>query len=333
MSRSGRVAIGVDLGGTTIKALAVTEDGKIVERASRSTEVSAGQARVVQNLAAVIDDLERQVGRPSAAASAPGGGFGVERSIGIGVPGVLDVKQGRVIASPNFPGWENFPLRDRLEAATGRPVVVENDANAAAIGEQWMGAARGIRDFLFITIGTGVGGGLVLDGQLWRGPSGRAGEFGHLKVVADGEPCGCGSRGCLESYANAAALVRFAREAMAKNPSSRLWAAERTRGDALDPAVIADAAAAGDEAARSVYRRLAVYLSMGIADVVHLLDLHQFIIGGGISEAFPLFAPCVRTEVAARVYGLPADAVQILSAQCGNDAGSLGMARLVFTTP
>ena len=324
-----RIAIGVDLGGTSIKALAVTEGGEIVARSSRPTEVSTGQARVVKNLAAVIHDLDAQLRQaaPSRAASADPANLS---PVGVGVPGVLDVRQGLVIASPNFPSWEGFPLQARLQEACGRPVVLENDANAAALGEQWQGAAAGQRDFLFVTVGTGVGSGLVLDGKLWRGPGGRAGEFGHLKVVPDGEPCGCGSRGCLERYANAAALERYALDALEKGGAGPLRTLAMDRPEALDPAIIAQAARSGDEAARSAYRRFTVHLAMGIADVVNLLDLRCYILGGGISDAFDLFAPWLREEVAARVYGIPIDAITIRKARCGNNAGSLGAAHLVL---
>jgi glucokinase len=326
MARPVRFAIGVDLGGTTIKSLAVDETGRIAARASRPTDVHAGQAQVVRNLAAAVEDLTRQLDEQGSGLPA-----GMAKAIGVGVPGVLEVERGLVIASPNFPGWEGFPLRERLEAAIGRPVLIENDANAAAVGEQWRGAAVGLKDFLFITLGTGVGGGVVLGGRLWRGPGGRAGEFGHMKVVAEGgEPCGCGSRGCLERYANAAALERYALEELPKGGPGPLRALALDRPEAIDPAVIAQAARAGDAAAHAVYRRFAVYLAMGIADVVHLLDLRHFILGGGVSEAFDLFSPWLRDEVAARIYGVAIEEIHLLKARCGNEAGSLGMAHLAL---
>jgi glucokinase len=323
MSPARRIAVGVDLGGTMIKSLAVDETGRVVAGASRPTEVHAGQDRVVRNLAAVVQEL----------AENPAAKAGMIKPVGVGVPGLLNVEKGLVISSPNFPRWEGFPLRDRLEAAIGRPVLIENDANAAAIGEQWQGAAVGLKDFLFITLGTGVGGGVVLDGRLWRGPGGRAGEFGHVKVVAEGgEPCGCGSRGCLERYASASALERYVLDALPGGVKSDLQRLAFDRPDAVDSAMIAQAAEAGDEAARAAYRRFAVYLSMGIASVVNLLDLRYFILGGGVSGAFDLFSPWLRDEVAARIYGVSMDAIHILKARCGNEAGSLGMAHLALAS-
>lgn len=325
MTRPVRLAIGVDLGGTTIKSLAVDETGRIAARASRPTEVHAGQAQVVDNLAATVHDLIEQLGQTDISR-----GAAMIQPIGVGVPGALDVDKGLVIASPNFPGWEGFPLRARLEAVIGRPVLIENDANAAAVGEQWQGAAIGLKDFLFITIGTGVGGGVVLDGRLWRGPGGRAGEFGHVKVEPEGEPCGCGSRGCLERYTSAAALERYVLEALPKEGTSDLKQLALDRPDAIDPAVISKAAAAGNEAALAAYRQFAVYMGMGIAGVVHLLDLRYFIFGGGVSEAFDLFEPRLRQEVAARIYGVAIKDIHLLKARCGNQAGSLGMAHLAL---
>ncbi len=326
-ARPSRIAIGVDLGGTAIKALAVTGAGRILARTARPTEVSAGHVRVVSNLAAAIHDLQARLQADASGST----GAALIPTIGVGVPGVLDVERGLVIASPNFPDWNGFPLRDRLQEACGRPVVIENDANAAALGEQWLGSARDARSFLFITVGTGIGGGLVLDGKLWRGEGGRAGEFGHLKVAPDGRPCGCGSRGCLEQYANAAALERYALEALEQAKAGPLRALAMDRPDAIDPDAIAQAAREGDATARSVYRQFAVYLSMGIADVVNLLDLRCYIIGGGISEAFDLFAPWLREEVAARIYGVSIDEIEIRKAACGNDAGGLGSAYLALT--
>jgi len=325
MTQPVRLAIGVDLGGTTIKSLAVDETGRIAARASRPTEVYAGQAQVVHNLAATVHDLIEQLGQADISK-----GAAMIQPIGVGVPGALDVEKGLVIASPNFPGWEGFPLRERLEAAIDRPVLIENDANAAAVGEQWQGAAIGLKDFLFITIGTGVGGGVVLDGRLWRGPGGRAGEFGHVKVEPEGEPCGCGSRGCLERYTSAAALERYVLEALHRGGTSDLKQLAIDRPDAIDPAVIAQAAATGDEAALAAYRQFATYMGMGIAGVIHLLDLRHFIFGGGVSEAFDLFAPRLRQEVAARIYGVAIEDIHLLKARCGNQAGSLGMAHLAL---
>ncbi|MEW6324897.1 MAG: ROK family protein [Nitrospirota bacterium] len=331
-AQSSRIAIGVDLGGTAIKALAVTDAGRILARTSRPTEVSAGPAQVVKNLAATIHDLQSRLRAEPSLHEGPDA-VTLLPTVGVGVPGVLDVERGLVIASPNFPDWECFPLRDRLQEACGQPVLIENDANAAALGEQWLGSARDARSFLFITIGTGIGGGLVLDGALWRGPGGRAGEFGHIKVVPDGEPCGCGSRGCLERYANAAALERFALDALERGSGGPLRALAMDRPEALDPDLIAQAARAGDAAARWAYRQCTVYLSMGVADVVNLLDLRCYIIGGGISEAFDLFAPWLREEVAKRIYGVAIEEIAIRQAACGNDAGSLGMASLVLVKP
>ena len=326
-ARPSRIAIGVDLGGTAIKALAVTGAGRILARTARPTEVSAGHARVVKNLAAAIQDLDARMRADPSASS----GHALVPTIGVGVPGVLDTERGLVIASPNFPDWNGFPLRDRLQEACGRPVAIENDANAAALGEQWLGSAKDARSFLFITVGTGIGGGLILDGKLWRGEGGRAGEFGHLKVAPDGRLCGCGSRGCLEQYANAAALERYALEALEQAKAGPLRALAMDRPDAIDPDAIAQAAREGDATARSAYRQFAVYLSMGIADAVNLLDLRCYIIGGGISEAFDLFAPWLREEIAARIYGVSIDEIEIRKAACGNDAGGLGSASLVLT--
>ncbi|MGH7152022.1 MAG: ROK family protein, partial [Planctomycetota bacterium] len=195
-----RAAVGIDLGGSFVKTAAISGQGRILARDRRPTEVARGARTVVANLAA------------SASAAAERGGLRSARTIGVGVPGVLDRRRGALLAAPNLSPLVGFPLRAALERATGARVLLENDANAAALGERWRGG--GGDDFLLFTLGTGVGGGLILAGELWIGPGGMAGEFGHVVVDADGPPCGCGSRGCVESFASALAVIREASEAI-----------------------------------------------------------------------------------------------------------------------
>ncbi|MDC4224400.1 MAG: ROK family protein [Candidatus Manganitrophus sp.] len=200
MDRLSTCVIGIDLGGTYIKGAALDLTGQILSEGKIATEVAQGQERVLNNVTGLIADLCKMSGGRSLA------------GVGLGVPGALDFKEGRIIESPNFPGWDNFPIRSQVEKAVGVPVVIENDASAAAMGERWVGAAQNVDNFLLITLGTGVGGGLVLGGKLWPGETGKAGEIGHMKITPDGPPCGCGSTGCLEVYASSTALVRMAEE-------------------------------------------------------------------------------------------------------------------------
>jgi len=304
--------IGIDLGGTFIKAAALDPTGKVKARSRVPTEVSGGHERVVANMLATVKGLEREMGGET------------PMGLGIGVPGVLDLEGGIVTKSPNFPGWEGFPLKEMLLMALPYPVVLENDANAAAVGEKWLGAGRGKSNFLFITLGTGVGGGLIIDGGLWKGTGGKAGEFGHMVVEPDGPQCGCGGHGCLEVYASARGIVRMAHEALKAGKASliREWADKE--GKIIDPELVAQAALQGDSLALEVYGKLGRYLGIAIVDVINLLDLNFFILGGGISHAFPYFIAPLMQEVKGRIFGISGEEIQVVKAQCGEDAGLLG---------
>ncbi|MCG3112368.1 MAG: ROK family protein [Candidatus Manganitrophus sp. SB1] len=316
MDRLSTCVIGIDLGGTYIKGAALDLTGQILSEGKIATEVAQGQERVLNNVAGLIADLCKMSGGRSLA------------GVGLGVPGALDFKEGRIIESPNFPGWDNFPIRSRVEKAVGVPVVIENDASAAAMGERWVGAAQNVDNFLLITLGTGVGGGLVLGGKLWPGETGKAGEVGHMKITPDGPPCGCGSTGCLEVYASSTALVRMAQEE---------W--RRVEGSAAPPAAwitssgLADAAEQHHPIAEAVFRKMSYYLGIGIANVANLLDIHHFILSGGVSNAFHLFEEPLRQEVARRAFGMtPEEALKriiIRRALLGESAGMIGAGHLV----
>ena len=200
----GDYSIGVDLGGTNLRIAAVDSDGKLLEKLTLGAEVSRGRDFVITEMCNAIQTLRTKYH-----------GTGELVGIGIGVPGFIDMAAGMVMESPNLPDWTSFPVRDEIEKRLATKVILENDANSAAMGEKWLGAAREYDHMAMYTLGTGVGGGLVFNGRLWHGMTGMAGELGHFNIYADGHPCGCGSRGCLEQYASATAVVRMAREAIA----------------------------------------------------------------------------------------------------------------------
>ena len=201
-------AIGVDLGGTNLRIAAVDEGGKLLAKTNLETEVSRGREHVVDELcrATVAMSQEMSTSEPDGTRLC---------GIGVGVPGLVDSESGRLLDSPNLPGWSNYDVKGEIERRLGTAVILENDANAAALGEQWLGAGRGFESMCMYTLGTGVGGGLVLNGEIWRGWNGMAGELGHCNVEPEGHVCNCGSHGCLEQYASATAVVRMAREALA----------------------------------------------------------------------------------------------------------------------
>src|SRR4051812_13934505 len=200
-SKMTTLAIGVDLGGTNLRIAAVDSNGKVLEKITTSTQVARGRDQVIDEMCVAIQEVVSK--RP---------GAGELAGIGIGVPGIIEMKTGYLRESPNLPGWDNYPVRDEIEQRLGTRVVLENDANAAAMGEKWLGAGRETDDMCMLTLGTGVGGGLILNGRVWHGMTGMAGELGHITVYPEGQKCGCGNRGCVEQYASATAVVRMARE-------------------------------------------------------------------------------------------------------------------------
>jgi len=310
--------IGVDLGGTFTKLAALDRQGKVLGRRKVLTGSHEDGEKILANLASVTTELCRELPDRKPLA------------VGIGVPGILDLDGGLLVKSPNLSRLEGSPLRDWLAEALLCPVILENDANAAAVGEKWLGAGRKIESFLFITLGTGVGGGLILDGQLWKGVKGRAGEFGHLIVEPDGLPCGCGGRGCLETYASATGIVRMAREAIGAGRPSLIRELAGEQPDAIDSELVGYAAKHGDPVALEIYRQVGRYLGIAITDVVNLLDLHHFILGGGVSHALPLFAGYLRDEVRLRTFGIAVEEIRIMQAKCGEDAGLLGAGYLAL---
>ncbi|HKB16030.1 MAG TPA: ROK family protein [Planctomycetota bacterium] len=305
-------AVGIDLGGTFVKAAAVSGRGKILARDRRPSEVARGARTVVANIAACV------------AAAAERARLDSARTIGVGVPGLLDRRRGALLASPNLHPLVGFPLRSALERATGARVLLENDANVAALGERWRGA--GGDDFLLFTLGTGVGGGLILAGELWIGPGGMAGEFGHVVVDADGPPCPCGARGCVESLASATSVVREAREAI-RSGRGKAFAPQQGEPTAE---TVARAARAGDPEARRIFEGAGRAIGVGIASTVQLLDLRRFVASGGLSNSLDLMLPAIRREVALRAFARKPRDFRILRSRLGEDAGVLGAARLAL---
>jgi glucokinase len=256
--------------------------------------------------------------------------------IGIGVPGIIDMDAGVLRESPNLPGWEDYPVRDEIERRLGTKVILENDANSAALGEKWLGAARDHDDMLMLTLGTGVGGGIVLGGRVWHGMRGMAGEPGHITVEPDGPPCPCGNRGCLEQFASATAIVRMARAAIAQGESPML-----ARASGEDPEfgakVVYQAAVQGDRVAQEIFRRAGWALGIGLADLINLLNLPIYVIGGGVANSWDAFHPALLEEVRKRSFVYRATAPEeprpgketiITRGLLGGEAGLFGAARL-----
>jgi glucokinase len=309
----GRAVIGVDLGGTNVRSALITPSGDIQDKLKEPTKARDGHARVVQRLA---EHISLQLGKARQKDLAV-------LAVGVGAPGVIKVHHGVVVKSPNFPDWNNLPLKQELEAALGIPVFIENDANAAALGEQWLGAGRGIKSMIFLTLGTGVGGGIVHDGKIWQGADGMAGEVGHMTILPDGRPCGCGNRGCLEMYASSRGIVMSYQEARAKELGAP-GAAEITSSDVYQHA------RDGEPLAIAVMREMGRALGIGIANLINIFNPEMVVIGGGVKDAWPLFIEAVRDEVRKRAFEYPAERTQIVPSVLGDDAGMVGAAAVAL---
>jgi glucokinase len=295
-------AVGIDLGGTAIKAGAITGTGQVLDRRSEQVDPRQGAARLLDRLAEIAKEL------------------GATSGLGLGSPGVFDREGGRIVEAPNLRFLEGVPLREELARRlhlSADAIRLENDANAAALGEQWIGAGRGEQDLLLVTLGTGVGGGLVLAGALFAGPGGMAGEIGHVVVDPQGPLCGCGARGCLETLASATAARRRAAERKLPEDLERLAASARS----------------GAGAERDLIVEIGVDLGRGLSVALTLLDLRLFVIGGGFGAALDVLEPGIRAGLAERSYGRRIDDVRILPATLGPDAGWIGAARLALSFP
>ena len=317
-ARAEELVCAVDLGGTNLRAANIDSAGQIHERVRNLTPKSAAAKDVVNSVAAAVRECE-------AAALKRGAQI---QSVSVVVPGTVHIGTGLVVNAPNLACVQGYQLGPALESALDRSVLLENDANAATLGEMWQGAARGYQTILCLTLGTGVGGGIILDGKLWRGIDGTAGELGHTSVEPfGGVQCKCGNTGCLEVYASATAIVRMAGEGLAQHSNSSLHSI--AAGDLTSEKVFG-AAVAGDELALEVFRRVGVYLGVAMANFVNIFNPEIIVIGGGVSAAWELFAQHAREEVLRRAFRVPAERCRILRAERGDDAGLIGAAWLAF---
>lgn len=309
------VAIGIDLGGTAIKGGLVAADGAILDKEQVSTEADGGPDHVLKRIVGQIEYFKSR---------AAGQGIDITR-VGIGAPGILSHKTGTIIAPPNLPGWRNVPIVARLTSATGLFVNLENDANNAAYAEFRCGAGRGSMNMVLLTIGTGVGGGVVIDGHLFRGAFENGGELGHTIVQTDGRLCGCGQRGCLEAHASASNMVLRAIKLLESGRTS-LMAAEWKSTGLMDGRRIANAAAAGDALALEVWNETCRYLAIACINIQHAFNPERVVFAGGLSETGDLLLNAIKTAYCAEASRLLGDPPELRLAELGNDAGFVGAA-------
>lgn len=308
------IVLAADLGGTNLRMAAVDREGKILHRTKHNTPKSERADEIVSAITEASRECLEAVKKE-----------GWIKAFGAAVPATLNAPEGIILKAPNLPSLDGFRFAATVSDELNLPVVLENDANAAAIGENWLGAARCAQNAICVTLGTGVGGGIIINGKILRGIDGTAGEIGHICVEPLGEPCGCGSRGCVEQYSSATAVVRLTRELENQYPKSVLL--NKSRLTSLD---VFDAGKAGDELALEVFRKMGFYLGIALADLVNVLNPESIVIGGGASAGWDLFIGHVQDQINKRAFDEPAKRARLVRAQLGDDAGILGAAKLAF---
>lgn len=317
-ARNDRIILGVDLGGTNIVVGAMSADG------SREYAVRETPTRAVEGADAVVGRIvDLLEGVAAEALAATGSSRDAIAGVGIGAPGPLDREGGIVIVTPNL-GWRDFPLRDRVGGALNLPATLDNDANCATMGEWWRGAAQGGRNVIGITIGTGIGGGLILDGRLYHGSSDVAGEIGHTTIDSIGRRCGCGNYGCLEAYASGPAIAERAREALAGGEPSVMPQMVGSDLSRLTAALVYEAAHKGDRLAIEVVRETARLLGAGLANLLNIFNPDVVVLAGGVAQAGDALFEPMRAEVRRRAFKPAVEACRIVPGALQGKAGVVG---------
>jgi len=294
-------SIGVDLGGTNLRAAAIGSSGDILAKISGIAKLSEGRETVVADMVESIVKLRQQCGDRRL------------KGVGIGVPGFIDLDKGYIVGSNNLPQFDQYPIRDEIEIRLGTRVVLENDANAAALGEKWMGAGKDVQDLILLTLGTGIGGGIVSAGKIVHGFVGMAGEIGHVTVVPNGNPCGCGNRGCLEKHASATAIAGMARIMQLGSLTSE---------------EVYELAVAGELRARRVFEVMGEMLGIGLATLVNVFNFPLYLLSGGPLPAWDFFAPTMFRTLEERSFTFRNTRTRIERATLGSEAGLFGAAYL-----
>jgi glucokinase len=316
-----KAAIGVDIGGTSVKLGLVSTQGKLLSQDAFITQAAGHRRNFLDILSAHISELARFARRS---------GWSV-LGAGIGAPGPIDVEKGFVYFFPNIPGWKNTPLRDWLRKRLGIPVAVDNDANVMALAEFRFGAGRGARNLIALTLGTGVGGGLVIDGKLFHGARFSAAEIGHLVINEGGPLCACGMRGCVETYVGNGHFVREVKRRLSTGEKSILNVWTKKEGRALSPLLVAQAARKGDFFSKKMWREVGEHLGTCLAGLVNILNPEKIILGGGIAQNGSLLFNPVRKTIREKAFPIASRSVKVVPAALGVNAGLVGAAALIFT--
>ena len=307
--------IGVDLGGTNLRAAAISTAGKILDEFQMATP-SQGPDEIIEGMVEGIHRVRDSQGKSGLA------------GIGVGVPGLIEIEKGLIKKAPNLPGWEDLPLRDALQDKLGCPVLLENDANLAALGEYWLGVGHHVDDLVMVTLGTGIGGGIISGGHIVHGFLGMAGEVGHITVEPNsGMLCGCGNYGCLEVHASATAIARMGNDVVLAKRSEMMTSMKEAEGR-MTSRLVHEAAGRGDPEAKRIYERVGVALGRGLAALVNTFNFPLYVLAGGVLAAWDLFAPAMFDEVEHRSVTYRETDTRIDKAKLGNQAGLFGAAYL-----
>ena len=312
------IRIGMDVGGTGIQIGAVNEKLEIIARGSIPTRTDLPFAEQVQQMA----ECTLEVLRSASPAISPEEVV----SVGVGIPGIAD-RNGHVIKCINM-GWHHVSFRDEFVKHMDKPVLIDNDANVAALAESVAGISAGTSSSVFMTLGTGIGSGIILNGRIWSGAHGIGGELGHTIMDLEGVPCTCGNRGCLERYCSATAIIRMAREVISWHPDSAIWAACEGNPEKINAKIVLDAAKEGDPLGMKLFRRYVSLLSQAVANVVNFLDPEIIVLGGGVSKAGRFLLDAVREEFPRYVLFNDQPLPRLDLAVLGPDAGIIGAAML-----
>jgi len=311
-----KVFAGVDLGGTTINIGLVTKNGKIVAENMCDSKIENGVDDVLDRITTIVRELLGSISNQ-----------GVTEALGIGTAGKVDIKKGVLIEASNFPNWRNIHLRDELKKRLCIPIFVDNDANVAAIGEHAYGAGRGVSEMLMVTLGTGVGGGLILRGEIYRGTDGVAGEFGHTVIQQNGPICGCGRNGCVEAFIGTRGIIQNVRTRLESGRKSLLNNIESGK---MTPKDISEAAQKGDTVAIEVFRDVGSYLGIALGNVANLLNIERVVVSGGVAKAGEFILKSAREYLSRTALKIPGETIQVHLSTLGDRAGMVGAARLAM---